>query len=298
MPLTLLRLCTFLALMSSPLDGLSKEGPSVNAWGNAPSVYVDVVAETWKTRGRLLYDIEGSVLRKLASAGFHFVRDQEDRHELTLVVHYREERGEQYDINAFGTVIHGRFSLDSPQSEFSWQFTISETSNNSISGPPPYLDALQKFESNPYYFFLGDILRGHVQQNLEPKRGLLFALERMMTMEGSLIKTDRIGSSDFLHPPEPHAMPVSQDLYATTAVLRALEKYVDSGDRSIIPILFRLIHHQESEVRIAAIEALGTLYVKESRADLLEVSQQDLDPEVRQVAKAIYENLNLSDIPN
>ena len=298
MRLTIFQLCTFLTVMTSPLDCLSKESRSVNGWINAPSVYVDIVAETWKTRGRLLYDIEGSILRKLASAGFHFVRDQADRHELTLVVHYREERGEQYDVNAYGTVIHGRFSLESPQSDLSWQFTISETSTNSISGPPPYLDALQKFESNPYYFFLGDILRGHVQQNLAPKPGLLFALERMMTLEGGLIKTDRIGSSDFLHPPEPHAMPVSRDLYAATAVRRALEKYVDSGDRGIIPLLFRLIHHQDPAVRIAAIEAFGSLYVKESQDDLLEVSQQDLDPDVRQVAKAIYDNLSLSDIPN
>ena len=170
--LTILGMCLFLAIMSSPLDCLSKEGPSVNAWINAPSVYVDVVAETWKTRGRLLYDIEGSVLRKLASSGFRFVRHQDERHELTLVVRYQEERGEQYDINAYGTVIHGKFHLDSPQSESAWQFTISETSNNSISGPPPYLDALEKFETNPYYFFLGDILRGHIQEDLEPKGGL------------------------------------------------------------------------------------------------------------------------------
>lgn len=291
-------MCTFLAIMSSPLDGLSKEGPSVNAWINAPSVYVDVVAETWKTRGRLLYDIEGSVLRNLASAGFHVVRHQDDMHELTLVVRYREERGEQYDINAYGTVIHGKFYLDSPQSESSWQFTISETSNNSISGPPPYLDALERFETNPYYFFLGDILRGHVQQDLEPRRGLLFALERMMSLEGSLINTDRTVSSDMLKPPEPHAMPVSQELYATTAVRRALDKYVDSGDRRVIPMLFRLIHHQDPAVRIGAIEAFGALYVKESQSDLLELSQKDLDPQVRQAAKAIFENLNLSDIPN
>ena len=298
MRLTILGMCAFLAIMSSPLDGVSKEGPSVNAWINAPSVYVDVVAETWKTRGRLLYDIEGSVLRKLASSGFRFVRHQDERHELTLVVRYQEERGEQYDINAYGTVIHGRFHLDSPQSESTWQFTISETSNNSISGPPPYLDALEKFETNPYYFFLGDILRGHIQQDLEPKGGLLFALERMMSLEGSLIKTDRTGSSDRLKPPEPHAMPISQELYAATAVRRSLDTYVDSGDRRVIPILFRLIHHQDPAVRIDAIEAFGSLYVTESRSDLLQLSQQDLDPEVRQVAKAIYENLNLSDLPH
>ena len=298
MRLTILQICTFFAIMSIPFEGVSKEGPAVNGGIIAPSVYVDVVAETWKTRGRLLYDIEGSILRKLAAAGFHFVRDQEDRHDLTLVVRYREEKGEQYDINAYGTVIHGRFSLNSPQSELSWQFTISETSHNSISGPPPYLDALQKFESNPYYYFLGDILRGQVQHNFTPKRGLLFALEQMTTMEGSLTQTDRNRSSDILRPTELHSMPMSQELYATTAVRRTLDNYVDSGDRGIIPILFRLIHHQDPAVRIDAIEAFGTLAVRESRADLLEVAQQDLDPDVRQVAKAIYDDLNLSDIPN
>ena len=298
MRLNILGMCTFLAIISIPFDGLSKEGSSVKAWSNAPSIYVDVGAETWKTRGRLLYDIEGSVLRKLASAGFQVVRHQDDRHELTLVVRYREERGEQYDINAYGTVIHGKFYLDSPQSESSWQFTVSETSYNSISGPPPYLDALERFETNPYYFFLGDILRGHVRKNLETRGGLLFALERMMSLEGSLVKTDRPVSSDMMKPPEPHAMPVAQELYATTAVRRTLDIYVNSGDRRVIPLLFRLIHHQDPAVRIGAIEAFGALDVKESRSDLMELSQKDLDPQVRQTAKAIFENLNPSDIPH
>ena len=119
-----------------------------------------------------------------------------------------------------------------------------------------------------------------------------------MSLEGSLIKTDRTDSSDGLKPPEPHAMPISQELYATTAVRRSLDQYVDLGDRRIIPILFRLIHHQNPDIRIDAIEAFGSLYVTESRSDLLELSQKDRDPQVRQAARGILENLNLTDIPD
>lgn len=284
--------------MCIPLTCLSEEGTSVKAWSDAPSVYVDVDAETWKTRGRLLYDIEGSVLRKLASAGFNLVRVKDDTHELTLIVRYWEERGEQYNINAYGTVIHGKFYLDSSQSESSWEFTISETSSNSISGPPPYLDALEKFETNPYYFFLGDILRGHIQENLEPRGGLIFALERMISQERGIIQLDGISPTNSIKFPGPHTMLSYQELSDTTAIRRSISEFVNSRDHRVTPVLFRLIHHREAPVRIRAVEALGTFHVKESRSDLFEMSQKDIDPQVRQTAQAIFEILSPAELAN
>lgn len=291
MRLCLVGICACAGILVAPSLGLPQEEPSGAAWSHAPTVYLDVDASTWKTRGRLLYDIEGTVLKKLASAGFHFVRNEQDEHELTLVILYREERGEQYNINAFGTVIHGRFYLDPQPSDSSWEFSISETSSNSISGTPPYLDALEKFETNPYYFFLGDILRGHIQLKLDPSEGLIYALEQMMSLKSNSIQPDNPTLTDPPRRPEPHAMRSSQELYTTTAVQRAIDEYVDSRDRRILPVLFRLIHHRATAIRLRAVEALGVFQARESRPYLAELSQKDHDPQVRQTAKAVFDLL-------
>ena len=54
----------------------------------------------------------------------------------------REERGEEYNIHAYGTIIRSKFTLEAPRTDLSWGFDISEISSNSVSGTPPYLDAL------------------------------------------------------------------------------------------------------------------------------------------------------------
>ena len=53
-----------------------------------PTIQVIVQASTWKTRGRLLYDVEGSILKKLSLAGFRAVQDKKKPHQYQLVVQY------------------------------------------------------------------------------------------------------------------------------------------------------------------------------------------------------------------
>lgn len=271
---------------------LSHEPNSGEFWADAPSIYVHVEAATWKPRGRFLYDIEGSILTKLALSGFKIVRNKHDAHQLTLVVIYREERGEQYYVDAFGTVIHGKFYLDS---DSSWQLNIVESSTNSISGTPPYLDALRKFETNPYYFFLNEILRGHVQNNLDVLGGLIFALKRTMAFEKASTESPR--QLDYANPQDVHTMHSSQVLYKPAAISRAIAECVDSQDRRVIPVLVELLSHSEPAVRSRAIEGLGSYGVLESRMQLLEMAQNDPHPHVRATAKTVANSLGPTDQP-
>ena len=76
-----------------------------------PTIQVIVQASTWKTRGRLLYDIEGSILKKLSLAGFQAIHDATKPHQYQLVVQYDEERGDQYGVELWGTTINATFLL-------------------------------------------------------------------------------------------------------------------------------------------------------------------------------------------
>ena len=118
-----------------------------------PTIQVIVQASTWKTRGRLLYDIEGSILKKLSLAGFQAVKDAKKPHQYQLVVQYDEERGPQYGVELWGTTINVSFLFRGAGMEESLSWEIRETSINTVFGPAPYLDALLKFETHPHYFF-------------------------------------------------------------------------------------------------------------------------------------------------
>ena len=59
------------------------------------------------------------------------------------------------------------------------EITVIETSHPTISGTPPYLDTLQNFQTNPYYYFLGDIIWGWVQEDVDVAGELIRAIQRM-----------------------------------------------------------------------------------------------------------------------
>jgi hypothetical protein len=263
----------------------SEEVNPAHVWPDAPSIHVQVDAKTWKTRGRLYWDVEGSMLKKMAATGFEIVRSEESSHQLTLNVLYREERGEQYDINSYGTVIHGTFFLDTLPNGNPWELKISETSTNSISGTPPYLDVLDKFQTNPYYFFVGEILRGYVEKGLDPRGGLIYALELVLSNEKATAwRSGSIGRDAGSHL---HTMDSDRVFYKTQAIRRAIDDCVDAKDRRIVPVLLKLLSHPDSAVRVRTIEAIGSFGVEESRSRLLQMAQNDPDTQVRETAKMV-----------
>ncbi len=79
-----------------------------------PTIQVVVQTSTWKTRGRLLYDVEGSILKKLSLAGLRTIQDKKKSHQYQLVVQYEEERGAQYGVELWGTIIHASFFFVEP----------------------------------------------------------------------------------------------------------------------------------------------------------------------------------------
>ncbi len=221
---------------------------------SAFSVFVDIDARTWKTRGQVFYDVKGALFRKLTAAGFTVVRNKQEPHMYTLSVRYIEEKGAPYAVTKYRTVLRANFSLFQDSVKVLWNLHISEFSENSVMGTPPYLDVLQKFDTNPYFFFIGGLLRIFLEKNLMTEQALPVLLQRTSFHRSMSVRnsqhTDRFHESD-------HSMDGPHELYLPMAILRSIRELVRYEGRLAIPTLTRLLKDPHEEVRAGASKALS-----------------------------------------
>jgi len=246
-------------------------------------IEVSVETSTWKTRGRLLYDVEGSISTKLSGAGFHAVPKNTEAHQYNLVVNYQEKCGPQYGVILWGTTIHGSFTFRGGNLSEPFQWEIVETSTNVVSGVPPYLDALQKFETHPYYFFLGPILKNMTEQSPSIDEALKSALTEQVFLVYPLINEsvhrEHDGYSD-------QYGDTSQTLYQEVGFQRALDDLVahQISDKELVPIAKRLLASRDSHTRIRAVHILGRTGNPNFKEKLKRLANNDPDQDVRKAA--------------
>jgi len=223
-----------------------------------PSIQVMVQASTWKTRGRLLYDREGSILKKLSLAGFQVVHDPKKPHQYQLVVQYEEERGAPYGVALWGTTIHARFLLRGVGVAEPINWEIRETSTNTVSGPAPYLDALLKFETHPHYFFLGTMLKRMAKGVGAQPDALMEAVREFVLVVYPTI--NEAVTEDGVRV-QNHFMDNSQRVYQEVALQRALDELVHQKipDDMLAPIAERLLDSTDPHSRVRAVQILGRL---------------------------------------
>ncbi len=249
-----------------------------------PAIQVVVQASTWKKRGRLLYDIEGSILKKISLAGFQAIHDPKKPHQYQLVVQYEEERGAQYGVELWGTTINTSFLLRGAgmPKPISWE--IHETSTNSVSGPAPYLDALLKFETHPHYFFLGFMLQRMTKGVGSQPNALMQAVSEFVAVVyptiDDVIPQDGIRIQD-------HFMDSSGRVYQEVALQRALDELVhqDISDDTLAPIAERLLESADPHSRIRAVQILGRTHNVIFQEKIQKVATDDPTLAVRQAAQ-------------
>ncbi|RMH31488.1 MAG: HEAT repeat domain-containing protein [Nitrospirae bacterium] len=251
------------------------------------TVALQIEASTWKQRGHIIYDIEGSIRKKLINAGFKVLRDAVAPYDHLLTVTYRETRGAEYAFNAFGTVITCRFQFLIHPSQPMMDFQVMETSTNSVSGTPPYLDAVHRFETNPYYFFLGDILAGSVLKSLNLREALLWAVERHLSAFRQIQDPD-----DRALERSEHYMMSSQEFYRPFAIRRTIQLFIEANDPAMVPLWQALIHDPDPMVRIQAIEMVEAFHVVDARAELAKLAAEDVNPQVRDRAGNVMTSLD------
>ncbi len=245
------------------------------------TMYVEARTATWKRRGRTLMDVAPLVRNKVRSAGFQVVPKASDPHVLTLTVDYREERGRQYRFDVYGTDITCRIHLEHSRSGTLLDLTVRESSGDRLLGTPPYVEAVQEFETNPYVYFLGDLVRGRAISGLDTTESLIRGFQ--WSIEADTEKFDPLSA--------PHSMASSETGYARLARDNTIDELGRLGDPRAVPLLMTLVRDTDPRVRRLSALALGRIGAAESRSALDRAANSDVDREVREAARAALSRL-------
>ena len=275
-------LCLVMRPPVAPAEEQMVGGAERQLVDRATTVYVDATSSTWRSRGRVSFQVVPSVRMKLQSAGFAVVQNQTDPHDLTLKVEYREERGSQFRIDLYATDISLVASLEHPTEGQLLRLTIRESSGLNEMGNAPYLQVLQRLETNPYFYFLGDIIRGHVVSRLDMTGALIEGLERIEAKDQSILMSplgDQLPAAE-------STLPTFESHYARLAREKTIHELGRLQDPRAVPVLVTLLEHPDPGVRLASVRALQSMREVKSLSAFERLAEKDSDHEVRAAAKA------------
>ena len=230
-------------------------------------------------------DVLGLVRKKLTAAGFEVVTDPKKSHAatvpMTMNVHYVEEQGKQYRFDMYGTVITCKVRLEDAERGPLLNLDIRESSGEQYLGTPPYIEAMQKFETNPYLYFLGDLVKGRAVTGRDETEVLTEGLTRL-TAAGSP-RSDPLSA--------PHTMLDSETTYPTQARDNTIEELGRLKDDRAVPVLLTLLENPDVHVRRLAVTALGSIGSAKAGPSLEQVARADQDQAVRLAAREALERL-------
>ena len=263
-------------------------GRDVFPMRTAKTIYVDVQASTWKTRGRLLWDAPADIRTKLIAVGFEIVREKTQPHALTLTGTYDETRGRQFGINQYGTVLSGTFRIEHHEKGPLFEITIQEKAELTPSGTLPYLDSLHNFLTNPYYHYLGEIVDGQVHRSQDAHRVFLEELRAHVTQDAAPEASD---TSEWM-PEGIHSMQQAHTIYEPVAARRTIGEFVQAKDDRIVDILPDLLNHPDVYVKVRSVRAFGDFGVLEALPLLRDLEKNGKEIEVRNAASATIARLS------
>jgi hypothetical protein len=289
--LLLLSFLFSIGLTTTALPAVAEETfrqPSTAGMDQKFVIYLNVQTSTWRLHGRISFGIIPSLRMKLASAGFVVTQAPEDPHDLTLTVEYREERGEQISLNLFGTEIICVLLLDHPQQGRLLSTMIHESPAYAALVTAPYVEVVEKFQTNPYFYFLGDLIRGRIDAGLDMTGGLIHALARQIDRQ----RDTRAGTPlDTLESPA-ETFPDLDLHYAALAQENAVEELGRLKDGRALELLKGLMFHPDSRTRLRAVLALGEFNAPSLVPAMARAVRADSDAGVRNAAKAVLTRLS------
>lgn len=277
-------LCIGLTVGSQSLAGDDTSSDSSTAgFGPQPIIYVDVHASTWRSRGRISFGLVPFLKMKLTSAGFGVTQDPESPHDLTLTVDYREEPGKPISINLSGTEITCVMLLDHPQQGQLLSTKIHERPRYAELVTAPYVEVVEQFQTNPYFYFIGDLIRGRIDADLDTAGALIHAVARQFDRE----RHPRIPTLlDTLESPA-ETFPDLDLHFAALARENAVQELGRLKDPRAIELLKTLMFYSEPRTRLGAVLALGEYDAPFLAPAMTRVIRADSDPDVRDAAATV-----------
>jgi hypothetical protein len=257
--------------------------PTTPGFGRDSVIYLDVHASTWRSRGRVSFGIVPFLRMKLISAGFGVTQDPESSHDLTLTVDYREERGKPISISLSGTEIICVMELDHPQQGRLLYTVIHERPRYAELVTAPYVDVMEQFQTNPYFYFIGDLIRGRIDANLDTTGALIRAVDRQFYRERHPRPATPL---DTLESPA-ETFPDLDLHFASSARENAVEELGRLKDTRAIELLKALMFHSDPRTRLRAVLALGEFDAPILAPAITRVVEADSDPDVRVAAATV-----------
>jgi hypothetical protein len=249
-------------------------------------LYLNLDASTWRPRGRISFGIAPTLRLKLASAGLVVTEDPAAPHDATLKVEYREQRGKQISINLFGTDITCLVRLDDPEDEETLSLVIHESPSYTDLVDAPYVEVVEKLQANPYFYFLGEIVRERMQTHIDATGALIRALNRQVDHE---LHPQLVTPLDTLVSPG-ETFPDPDGLFSTAAQQNTVEELGRLKDSRAVDLLERLTSHENRLTRLRAVIALGQFDDPSITPVMTRVAHTDSDSAVRDAAAKMLTN--------
>lgn len=273
-------------LTVAPLPVIGQETPSQparHAFGSEPVIHLDVHASTWRSRGRVSFGIIPSLRMKLTSAGFAVTEESESPHDLILRVEYREDRGKPISINLSGTEITCHLVLERPRHGQLLAMSIHESPRYAEMVTAPYVEVVEQFQANPYFYFLGDLIRSRIDAHLDLIGALIQAVDQQFDRE----RHPRVATPlDTLESPA-ETFPDLDLHFSAWARENAIEELGRLKDARAIDLLERLMFHADWRIRLRAVLALGEFDAPSIALAMTRVVQTDSDTGVRDAAATV-----------
>ena len=239
------------------------------------TILVTGTVETWLDAPAPPYNVGVTLKLKLEDAGFQVVFDPKQPHDANLRIQYEEFPSGQFQVLEQATTIHYRMQLvhDRLGEIFSHDFAAEP---NAIPVGSLYWDTIGNLEEDPYYCFVGDLIRGHIHRDKNEQDMLLEVLVRPYTQQDLVNPAGSRGATQAIVQQRARLniiQELGQGLFHTPEAQEALWTVASKaqpnergaaltqlgkiGDRSFLPRLAKLLESEDnSEVRSAGEHAI------------------------------------------
>jgi hypothetical protein len=234
------------------------------------------------------FSIGPTLKSKLSAAGYAVTQERGSQHDLTLTIRYREERGRQISLDLYGTDIVCVITLIDPSEARLLDLTIRESPDYAGMVTAPYIEVVDKFQANPYFYFLPELIRGRAESTGDVTATLISALDRALypTNHAPVTPMDTL-----LSPAE--TFPDLDAHFSAPASWRTIQELGRLRDERATDLLLKLTTHPDYAVRLEAVRALEGFPSVAAATAVARVAREDANLTVRDAAKAVLARLPL-----
>ncbi len=273
LPLTLtMPLTDSLLANDEPLSDSPKSQEDRKALQDIHTILVTGTIQTWLDVPAPPYNVGVTLKLKLQDAGFQVVFDPNQPHDADLRIQYEEIPSGQFQVLEEATAIRYRMQLvhDRLGEIFSHHF---EAGPNAIPLGSLYWDTIGNLEEDPYYCFVGDLIRGHLHRGQNKQDMLLEVLVRSFTRQ------------DVVNPAG------SRGATQATVQQRAILNIIEELGKGLFntleaeEALWTVASKAQSNERRAALAQLGRIGDTSFLSPLTQLLEKEDNPEVRSAAE-------------